>query len=357
MGSVLINKEEERVFSKKFYLFIVLSILVFLIVGFLVYSSHEVVNPIKKCGDGTFDESCSLKKPYFCSGGFLIENPIQCGCPDSFKFSKEGCFSEYSIENQERKFNYFLDGEKKEISFNVFPGVVDYLLNLTRIKVYYDGEIPRMDDFKLSKINDPVQRDYILSLVSEIENLASNSKDTQAEIAVSLVQNIPYNESQFKEIPGFDSKIRLSRYPYQVLYENQGSCEDKSELLVLLLKELGFGVTLFDYSEENHEAVGIKCPIEKSYLETGYCFVETTMPSPISFSEGRYLGLSGEGRLMSKPEIILVSEGISLSENLEDYADADSLAKLVDKIENTRKLNYFDKYKMDNLRDKYQLNF
>ena len=116
MGSTLINKEGERVFSKKFYFFIVLGILVFLIVGFLVYSSHEIVNSIKKCGDGTFDESCSLKKPYFCSGGFLIENPIQCGCPDSFKFSKEGCFSEYSIENQERRFNYFLDGEKKEIS-------------------------------------------------------------------------------------------------------------------------------------------------------------------------------------------------------------------------------------------------
>jgi len=363
MEKVLLENKENQNFLNKFTLFknsyfvggfILLIILIF---GFLIFSSGGKLVPFQKCGDGTFEGYCSIKKPYFCSEGILFENSEKCGCPDSFRFSKEGCISKYGSSESVSTFDYFLNGEKNEISIKIYPKVVDYLLTLPRTKVYYDGETPRRDDFKLSKIDEPLQKDYLLPLVSEIQNLAPYSKDLQAKIAVSLVQNIFYNESKFVSVPGFNFKVRLSRYPYQVLEEAQGSCEGKSELLAFLLKEMGFGVTLFYYPEENHEAVGIKCPFEESYLGTGYCFIETTMPSPISFSGGKYLGAGGQNKLKSKPELVLISDGISLSENLEDYGDSRSLEKLVNKIENSGSLNLIDKRKMDFLREKYNLKF
>ena len=59
----------------------------------------------------------------------------------------------------------------------------------------------------------------------------------------------------------FHSSSQHWKYPYEILYENKGVCSDKSRLLACLLKELGFGCVLFVYNSENHEAVGIKCPI------------------------------------------------------------------------------------------------
>ncbi|MBU2612381.1 MAG: hypothetical protein KKB62_01525, partial [Nanoarchaeota archaeon] len=201
----------------------------------------------------------------------------------------------------------------------------------------------------------PLQRQFLIPLVVEIENLYPDSKDMQAKVAVSLVQNIPYNESQFVDFFGND--IRISRYPYQVLGEHQGSCEGKSELLAFLLKEMGFGVVLFYYPEEAHEAVGIKCPVERSYLRTGYCFVETTMPSPISYSDGFYLGIGGISKLSENPEFVMISRGISLSNNLEDYEDAKDLKKLVNEIESSGMLNAFGESRFNQLREKYNLSY
>ncbi|NCN51526.1 hypothetical protein GW931_00770 [archaeon] len=365
MENILPVKEEKKSFFEKFPFFknyyflggLILIILVILIFFLLSFSNPKEVIPFQKCGDGTFEGYCSIKKPFFCEQEVLVEKISECGCPTSFKFSNGNCISKYGSSSNESFFSYFLSGEKKEISIKIFPEVVDYLLNLTRTKIYYNGEVPRRDDFKISKIEEPVQEDYLSPLVTEIQNLAPNSKDLQAKIAVSLVQNIIYNESEFVVVPGFNVKIRLSRYPYQVLEEAQGSCEGKSELLAFLLKEMGFGVTLFYFPEENHEAVGIKCPLEYSYLGTGYCFVETTMPSPISFSEGKYLGAVGQSKLVGVSEFVLISDGISLSGDLEDYADSESLVKLTNKIDQSGSLNPVDKLKMDSLREKYNLKF
>ena len=150
-------------------------------------------------------------------------------------------------------------------------------------------------------------------------------------------------------------QVRLSRYPYQTLEEHFGSCECKSELLVFLLRELGFEVGLFYYQEENHEAVGIKCPLKYSLNNTGYCFIETTLPAPISYSEGRYQGIGGSSMLGDYTEFTFISEGISLGDNLGDYSDAKSLGRLVDKIDEKGYLNFFEKVRLNNLREKYEL--
>lgn len=356
MEEVLETKEGSNKIFENYYFLGGIFLVVLIIIGlFVFYHPPEKTVSIQNCGDGTFSNYCSLTKPYFCQNETLIQNVTQCGCPDSAKFSNGTCVSEYNKNGTLMSFNYLLNGKNDSLNFELYPAVLPYLLNLTRTKLYYNGELPRRDDFKLSKINDPVQDDYLSSLAVEIENLAPNSKDMQAKIAVSLVQNIPYNESQFETVLG--TKVRLARYPYQVLLENQGSCEGKSELLTYLLRKMGFGVMLFYFPPEDHESVGIKCPLEYSYKGTGYCFVETTVSSPISFSEGEYLGDSGISKLVSQPQFVLMSDGISLSGNLEDYEDAKTLSGLVDQISETGSLNPLDNVKMNSLRKKYNLTF
>lgn len=347
---------EKKRFSKTALIIIVCVIILAGLLGILFY---EVLNgeieEIKTCGDSTISGTCSLSKPYFCSGENLIDNAGVCGCPEVLDKPNGHCDSEYFNSPIDLTLKYIIGGEEKTLDFTFYKGVVDYLGDLPR-SIYYAGdEIPRRDDFKLKKIDDDLQKEALMPLVVKIQNLAPNSKEEQAKIAVSLIQNIPYSEPEFESVFGGLYNIRIARYPYQVLYENNGSCEGKSELLAFLLREIGYGVSLFYYQEENHEALGIKCPLQYSFGGSGYCFIETTMPSPISYSEGRYLGPLGSNKLISSPEIVLISEGISLSKNLEEYEDSKDLTRIVNRIDTTGKINFLEKRKFDELREKYGL--
>ncbi len=343
--------------SKLFYIILgIVVIIAVIILSLLSYSPSPQKYHYQFCGDGTFSGQCSLTKPYLCENQTLIENDSFCGCPDNFQFNGVSCVSKYGNSSKIITFNYTLYGVNNSINFSFFKQVLNYLLSLPQYTIYAINQTPRLSDIKLAKINNPVQASFLSPLVVKIENVYPNSKDLQAEAAVSMVQNIPYNESGFTDF--FGTKVRIGRYPYQVLGEDQGSCEGKSELLAYMLKQMGFGVVLFYFPAEDHEAVGIKCPIEYSYLGTGYCFVETTMPSPISFSEGLYLGDNGVvQRISSTPEIIMVSNGISLSGNLPDYGDAKLLDSLSNQIESSGSLNPLQESQMNGLRKKYNLNY
>lgn len=305
------------------------------------------LEPIKKniCGDGTFFGECSVDKPYFCEKGVLVNNVLKCGCPEFLEEKNGECVSEYFKESVFVDFKFF--------SIFLYKGVINYLEGLPRTIEYMKNETPQRSDFKFKKIDNSLQRESLLILVKEIQNLYPFSKDIQAKIAVDFVQNIPYEEADLIDIFQGKFKIRAARYPYQVIYENAGSCEGKSELLLFILRELGYKTAIFYYASENHEAVGIGCPIKNSYENTSYCFVETTVSSPISFSFGTYLNSEGTSKLSSIPEIYPISEGISLGEDLEDYEDAEDLKRILSK----EKLNIFDSRKLEELREKYNLNF
>jgi hypothetical protein len=49
--------------------------------------------PVKtgKCEDGTPNDSCSSKKPYFCYEGSLLKKAASCGCPSGYKVSFQDC--------------------------------------------------------------------------------------------------------------------------------------------------------------------------------------------------------------------------------------------------------------------------
>jgi len=190
-----------------------------------------------------------------------------------------------------------------------------------------------------------------MDLVVKIQNLAPSSPVDQVRIATSIVQNIPYNESRFISIGNFNPiKKRAARYPYQVIERNQGSCEGKSELLVLLLREMGYGTATFYYQKENHEAVGIKCPVEESLEKSGYCFIETTVPAPISYSTGTYLiGNSPGGKLGDNPEIVVLSKGMSLPSGLIEYEDS----KKIEEILSPGRTDIIDRQKLNPIYRKY----
>ncbi|MDD2766661.1 MAG: hypothetical protein PHH40_02755 [Candidatus Moranbacteria bacterium] len=160
----------------------------------------------------------------------------------------------------------------------------------------------------------------------------NNFNDNQlAELVTSLVQTIPYDFEKFNNREaGLNGISERPTYPYEVLYENKGVCQDKSYLAYLLLRELGFGTSFFLFPEDKHIAVGVECPQEYSNYDSGYCFLETT-------SLGNKIG--------STPSIIKES-GIAASEIvLNDYGtdateDASSPLGKIEVLNKTNGLVY-----------------
>src|SRR3989344_7897311 len=208
------------------------------------------------------------------------------------------------------RLNYVLRGERNHINFEVYRGLRDSLSNLTRLNNYL--VLGSMDYFELRNINETTQRQFIRPLVSVIQSLTEN-KDDQARIAISLVQNIPYDTE------AFNSGTIRGRYAYEVLYDKKSVCGEKSQLTALLLKELGFGTALFNFEPENHEALGVRCPPEYDYRNSGYCFVETTRPNILTFIPTDYIKV---GELKSTPEILQVNAGLALGDISKEQQDA-----------------------------------
>lgn len=335
--------------TKKFPGFLFVIFILFLI----VISFFFILKPklsTRACGDGTLEGECSLRKPYFCSDGILIEKASVCGCNKNLSVIEDSCISKYQIEPKNITLKYILRGEEKEINFVVYKGMVDYLSSLPASIYYKKGEQPSRADFKLRNINNEEQRELLLPLVTEIQNRAKD-KTEQMRIAVSIVQKIPFGNSE-KTFTFRNSILNYSRYPYEVLYDIEGVCGEKSELLAFLLREMDYGVVFFYNAFENHEALGIKCPVRYSLDETGYCFIETTGGSIITDNEIEYFGV---GRLYSKPEIIFISDGNSLRNSLYEYKDARDLKRIRNVINNKGKLNIFQDNRYRKLKVKYGL--
>lgn len=240
--------------------------------------------------------------------------------------------------------SFIYDSNRYNVDYIVYKGLNDYLASLPRT-ITYLNDPPSKKDFIMRDLNQSHQRIVLMSLVNYITNFTENTDD-QARIAVSMVQNIPYDEI------GLQSGSLNSKYPYEVVYTQTGVCGGKSELLAFLLRELGFGVVIFEYEQDSHRAVGIKCPIQYSYNDSGYCFVETTAPSIITDSDKEYVGV---GKLGSY-EIIVICDGISFDSVYEEYYDAIEYNRLVNIAEiNDGVLKEIEYNKWINLVEKYGL--
>jgi len=277
-------------FIKKYLLVI---ILILLILGVFAYSRGMFSDFIKKCEDGTWYNFCSKDKPLYCLQGELVKNVSRCGCPDDFIIEGEGCKSKYETNPKQINLGYF--------NYEVYGGLDDYLSNKSRAIWYYEGEQePTNKDFIIRDLDEPIQKRYLLGLVKKIEEQSSDKKE-QARVAISIVQGIPYDWE------AFNTGNVEGRYPYEVLYDMKGVCMEKSDLLAFLLRNLGFGLAIFEFDLESHRAVGIKC--DNGNYGSNYCFIEATDYYPIGQIPYEYVG--GVDIKDAIPEIIIISDGES----------------------------------------------
>ena len=204
-----------------------------------------------------------------------------------------------TLENPEKyKTNPKIVKLSKIGDFEVYGGVNDYLAGLDRSMSYY-YVLPTTKDFILRDLNNDVQRAYLNPLVDKIK-AKSDEPNEQARIIINMVQGIPYDWDSFEnnDVDG--------RYPYEVLYDNKGVCMEKADLMAFLLREIGFGVVIFEFELESHRAVGIKC--NNGNYNTDYCFIEATDYYPIGSIPTGYVG--GADIRNAVPEIVVISEGL-----------------------------------------------
>jgi hypothetical protein len=350
------SSKYNKLSDQKKYLILTLFVLVLLLLfsgGFGLVDfidkklSHSEENI---CGDGALYNKCSSTKPYFCSNGKLISLPSVCGCPEGFVIKNNVCISSYQTNAKRISLKYTLRGESYLLDFVVYEGFEDYISKVPRSISYSNGGSSSRLDFKLKAINEEEQRKFLMPLVIKIQNITNNKED-QARIAISIVQNIPFGFSNKTLIFG-SNKVNYSRYPYEVLYDKEGICGERTDLLAFLLREIGYGTASFYYPSYNHEALGIKCPIKESLIESGYCFVETTGPSIITDNKILYVGI---GKLYDSPEIYPISEGIALGEGIYEYSDANKLIRIREAIEKRGQINFFRSIAYEKLIKKYGL--
>jgi len=171
-----------------------------------------------------------------------------------------------------------------------------YLITETFYKTIYDyyesspdkhcwqGEVNY--EVCLKEFSEEAEEDNTISkIASDIKVVALKNglrDDELLELTVAFVQSIPYDEDKLELVMHSDNPEDLyPMYPYEVLYNNKGVCGGKSFLAASLMKELGYGVALLYYSpivesEVGHIAPAVKCPMEYSSYNSGYCYAETT---------------------------------------------------------------------------------
>ena len=109
-------KKEEIPWKKHFIVgFSILFFLILLISAYLIFRKTT-----STCGDGTLYDECSLRKPYFCEEGILIEKASVCGCNEGLIINGNNCLSKYQKHPKNITLKYVLRGEKKEINFKQY---------------------------------------------------------------------------------------------------------------------------------------------------------------------------------------------------------------------------------------------
>jgi hypothetical protein len=211
-------------------------------------------------------------------------------------------------------YNYILRGSRGHLIYTVYGGLNDYLRGLPRGITYYNTP-PSDIDFILRDLIDENQKTFLDPFVDKIKATTSN-QDDQARIAISLVQNMDYDMNSFR-----NGSIE-EKYPYETLYTDTGVCSQKSLLLAYLLRGLGYGVVIFRFN--SHDAVGLKCPQQYSYKDTGYCFVESTTPTIITDGSGDYFISDNSNATAKLPDTfktLQVCDGNSFDSVSEEYND------------------------------------
>lgn len=224
-----------------------------------------------------------------------------------------------------RQLSYIINGLENAISLPIFKDVKNHF------SLQKPVACSSLSEYYFEYLSNSIQRHYLNPLIEAIWERSKNI-DEQARIAINLVQMIPYDVEKCR-IEMKNNPYTRIRYPYEVIADNKGICCEKSLLLAFLLRESGFGLALIIFENENHMALGIKCPEKFSFCRTGYGFVETTSPSIVTDDELYYLEINKLGvfrqQLKSKPKIIVLCDGSSFTSIYQEFIDAKEWNQLI----------------------------
>lgn len=180
---------------------------------------------------------------------------------------------------EERNFSWTYKSVKYQLSLTLYQSVYAYYQK--EPKTYsYDGQLPtNWEDSYYGMFLQVNENDQTISQLAEsLQTLGKKhnlSSDQLVELALAFVQSIEYDDAKAGNILG-KSGDETMLYPYETLFEQKGVCSDKSLLAISILRKMGYGTAIFAYEEENHMAIGIKCPKSYSTYGSGYCYAETT---------------------------------------------------------------------------------
>ncbi len=244
--------------------------------------------------------------------------------------------------------------EKYRLEKKYYYSLDEYYSKLSKDYCYY-GDLPanwEEESYKLFLKIDKEDSSF-KNLADDLKGLAEVNGYTDNELVefvLSFVQNIPYDDHVADLILNSDDDIDPRR-PYEVLYDNNGICTSKSFLAYVLFQELGYGVALLSYDDDQHMALGLRCPYNYSLNGSGYCYAETTsFGHPIGLipemgkdsSEIEKIGtvnLYSKDRKVEKKhrlgavKILLKSTGISYTGAEDNIKRYDSIMKLQLEVE------------------------
>ena len=138
--------------------------------------------------------------------------------------------------------------------------------------------------------------DALIAAFRAVRDQHGLDADRYAELMTAYVQSITYR---------IDPADMSPKFPVETFVEGNGDCDDKTLLLGALLSREGYDVAVLMFEPEQHVALGIRSQ-DLPYRDTGYAFVETTVPS--------YIGqvpesLEGGITLESEPHVFTIGDG------------------------------------------------
>lgn len=191
------------------------------------------------------------------------------------------------------------EGRTHHISFDVPPNLGQQFANAPRT-YRYTGTLPR--DWKASYypmfLNHAADQGPIRGLVAALKSaVAPKDNDELARACILFVQTgIGYDSIKAASLA--DSSMR---YPSETLLAGHGVCADKTLLLAVMLRQLGYGIALLTWDRANHMALGIKVPAGFGSFGTPYAMVETTALAAVGQVPDKYVGGI---RLEGRPEVM-----------------------------------------------------
>ncbi|MDD5464285.1 MAG: hypothetical protein PHP62_03990 [Candidatus Moranbacteria bacterium] len=178
-----------------------------------------------------------------------------------------------------REFNWEYKGVKYKLTETLYQSVYEYYKTAPKM-FSYTGELKQnwQEEYYGMFLTRDENDKSIASLATKLQDLGLKHKlsdDQIVDLTLAFVQAIVYDDAKAKNILA-QTNSETILYPYETLFQQSGVCSDKSLLAVALLREMGYGVAIFAYEQDNHMAIGIACPKNLSTYDSGYCYAETT---------------------------------------------------------------------------------